>query len=73
MTETTASSNIVSIVNSLSSLNEFCLLPIVLMDEQHHLSAEYPHSSAWEQHCSFVREALMFQARGPFTLLCMVN
>jgi hypothetical protein len=71
--KTRGSNNMVSIANSVCCLKEFCLLPTISLDEQHHLSAEYPHSSEWEQHCSFVREALMLQARGPFTLLCMGN
>jgi hypothetical protein len=73
MIEPRGSSNIVCIVNSVYSLKELWLLLTVFLVEQHHLSAEYPHSSEWEQHCSFVREALMLQARGPFTLLCKGN
>jgi hypothetical protein len=73
MLEIRGFSNMVSIVNSVCSLTEYCVSLSVFLDEQHHLSTESPHSSAWEKHCSFVREALMLQATGPFTLLCMVN
>jgi hypothetical protein len=67
------SSNMVNILNSVCSLRDYCVTLSVFLDEQHHLSAESPHSSEWEKHCSSVREAVVLQARGPFTLLCMVN
>jgi hypothetical protein len=73
MLETRGSSNLVNIVNSVCSLKEYCVMLSVFLDEQHHLSAESPHSSERENHCSSVREALVLQARGPVTLLCMVN
>jgi hypothetical protein len=73
MLETRGSSNIVSIVNSVCSIKEYCLPPSVFLDQQHHLAAESPHSSERENHCSFVREALMLQARWCCTLLRMVN
>jgi L-lactate permease len=63
----------VNILNSVCSLMEYCVTLSVFLDEQHHLSAESPHSSEWEKHCSNVREEEVWQARGPFTLLCMVN
>jgi hypothetical protein len=63
----------VNILNSVCSLRDYCVTLSVFLDEQHHLSAESPHSSEWEKHCSSVREAVVLQARGPFTLLCMVN
>jgi hypothetical protein len=73
MLETRESGKLVKIVNSFCCLKEYCLHLSVFLDEQHHLSAESPHSSEREKHCSSVREALMLQARGPCTLLCMVN
>jgi hypothetical protein len=73
MLETRGFRNLVNIVNSVCSLKEYCITLSVFLDEQHQLSAESPHSSEWEKHCSSVREALVLQARGPFTLLCLVN
>jgi hypothetical protein len=73
MLETRASRNLVYIVNSVCSLKEYCVTLSVFLDEEHHLSAESPHSSEWEKHCSSARAALGLQARGPFTLFSMVN
>jgi hypothetical protein len=73
MLETRESANLVNIVNSICSLKDYCLPLSVFLGEQHQLSAEYPHSSEWEKHCSSVREAFMLQGRGPCTLLSMVN
>jgi hypothetical protein len=73
MLDKRGSSNLINIVNSFCSSKEFCILLTVSLDEQHKLCAESPHSSEREKHCSSVREALMLQARGPCTLLCMVN
>jgi hypothetical protein len=61
MLETRSSSNMVSMVNSVCYLKEYCLPLTVFLDEQHHLSAESPLSSEWEKYCSSVREALMLQ------------
>jgi hypothetical protein len=46
------SSNMVNILNSVCSLRDYCVTLSVFLDEQHHLSAESPHSSEWEKHCS---------------------
>jgi hypothetical protein len=73
MVETRASRNLVNIVNSVCTLKEYCVTLSVFLDEEYHLSAESPHSSEWEKHCSSAREALALQARGPFTLFSMVN
>jgi hypothetical protein len=52
MLETRGSSNMISMVNSVCSLKEYCLPLSVFLDQQHHLSAESPHSSEREKHCS---------------------
>jgi hypothetical protein len=73
MLERRGSSNLVNIVNSVCTLKKYCVTLSVFLDEEYHLSAESPHSSEWEKHCSSAREALALQARGPFTLFSMVN
>jgi hypothetical protein len=73
ISETRGSSNLVNIVNSVSSLQEHCLPLSVFLDEQHHLCAESPLSSKGGRTATVVREALMLQARGFCTLLSMVN
>jgi hypothetical protein len=52
MLETRGSSNLVNIVNSVCSFKEYCITLSVFLDQQHHLSAESPHSSERENHCS---------------------
>jgi hypothetical protein len=52
MLETRGSSKLVNIVNSVCSFKEYCLPLSVFLDQQHHLSAESPHSSEREKHCS---------------------
>jgi hypothetical protein len=59
MLETRRSSNIVSIVNSVCPIKEYCLPLSVFLDQQHHLAAESTLSSERENHCSFVREVLL--------------
>jgi hypothetical protein len=63
MLEIRGSSNMVSIVNSFSSLKELCLLLTVCLDEQHHLCAESPHSSEREKHCSSCKRSLNFTSK----------
>jgi hypothetical protein len=52
MLETIGSRNMVSIVNSVCSLKEYCLPLSVFLDEPPHLCAESPHSSEREKHCN---------------------
>jgi hypothetical protein len=52
MLEKRGSSKMVSMVNSVCSLKEYCLPLSVFLDQQYHLSAESTHSSEWEKHCS---------------------
>jgi hypothetical protein len=73
MLVTRGSSNMVSMVNSVCNLKEYCLPLSVFLDLQHHLSAESPLSSEGRSTAALIREALMFQARGNFTMLSRVN
>jgi hypothetical protein len=52
------SSNLVNIVNSVCSLKDYWITLSVFLDEQHHLSAEAPHSSEWEKHCSSCKRSI---------------
>jgi hypothetical protein len=63
----------VSIVNSVCFLKEFCLLLTAFLDEQHHFCAESPLSMNRRSTVALVREGLMLQGRGFCTLLTMVN
>jgi hypothetical protein len=58
MLETRGCSNMVSMVNSVCSLKEYCLTLSVFLDEQHHLSAESPHASEWEKHCTSCKRSI---------------
>jgi hypothetical protein len=73
MLETRGSSNLVNILNSVCSLQEYCLPLSVFLDEQYQLCAESTLSSEGGRTAAVVRKALMLQARGPCTLLSMVN
>jgi hypothetical protein len=52
------SSNMVNILNSVCSSRDYCITLSVFLDEQHHLSAESPHSSEWEKHCSSCKRSI---------------
>jgi hypothetical protein len=67
------SSNVFNIVNSVNCLKEYCLPLSVFMGEDHQLFAKSPHSSELKEHCTLVRESLVFEARGFSTLLSIVN
>jgi hypothetical protein len=56
-------SNMVSIVNSVCSLKEYCLRLSVFLDEQPHLCAEQPHSSEREKHCSSCKRSINFTSK----------
>jgi hypothetical protein len=69
MLETRGSSNMVSMVNSVCSLKEYCLPLSVFLDQQHHLSAESPHSSEWEKHCSSYKRSSNVPSKREFHLV----
>jgi hypothetical protein len=73
MLETRESRNLVNIVNSFCSLMEYFLPLSVFLNEQHHVSVEPPHSSEWEKHCMSCKRSINVKARGPLTLLCILN
>jgi hypothetical protein len=52
MLEARGSSNMVNMVNSVCSLQEYCLSYSVFMGEEHHLFEKSPHSSEWKKNCS---------------------
>jgi hypothetical protein len=58
MLETRGSSNMVSMVNSVCSLKEYCLPLSVYLDQQLHLSAESPYSSEREKPCSSYKRSI---------------
>jgi hypothetical protein len=58
MSETRGSSNLVNIVNSVCSFKEYCVTLSVFLDDQPHLSAESPHSSEREKHCSSCKRSI---------------
>jgi hypothetical protein len=69
MIETRGSSNIVSIMNSVCSMKEYCLHLSVFLDQQHHLSAESPHSSERENHCSSCKRSINVTRKRDFHLV----
>jgi hypothetical protein len=76
MLETRGSSNLVNILNSVCSLKENWIPLSAFLEEQYHLCAESPLSMKevkGRRNAALVREALMFQARGPCTLLSILN
>jgi hypothetical protein len=60
MLETRGSRNLVNIVNSVCCLKEYCVTLSVFLDDQPHLSAESPHSSEREKHCSSCKRRINF-------------
>jgi hypothetical protein len=69
MLETRGSSNMVSMVNSVCFLKEYCLPLSVFLDQQHQLSAESPHSSEWEKHCSSYKRSINVPSKREFHLV----
>jgi hypothetical protein len=63
MLETTGSSNLVNIVNSVCSLKEYCVILSVFLDDQPHLSAESPHSCEREKHFSSCKRRNNFTSK----------
>jgi hypothetical protein len=73
MLETRGSSNLVSMVNSVCSLKEYWTPLSVFLEEQHYLCVNHPIEVNGRSTASLVRERLILQARGSWTLLSMVN
>jgi hypothetical protein len=63
MLETRASINLVNIVNLVCSLKEYCVTLSVFLAQEHHLSAESPHSSEREKHCSSCKRRINFTSK----------
>jgi hypothetical protein len=58
MLEIRGSRNLVNIVNTVSSLKEYCPSLSVFLDEPHHLCAESSLSSEWGKHCSSYKRTI---------------
>jgi hypothetical protein len=58
MLETRGSKNLVTIVNSVCSLKEYCIPHSVFLDEQYHHYVESNHSSEREKHCSSCKRSI---------------
>jgi hypothetical protein len=69
MLETRGSSKMVSRVNSVCSLKEYCLPLSFYLDLQHHLSAECPHSNDWEKHCGSCKRSINVTSRRALQLV----
>jgi hypothetical protein len=61
--KTRVSSNMGSMVNSVCSLKEYCVTLSVFLDQEHQLSAESPHSSEWEKHCSSCKRSFNIKGK----------
>jgi hypothetical protein len=60
-------------VNWVSFWKERCPTVSVFMGEDHQLCAKSPHTSKWENTCSFLRESLMLDPRWSRNSVTIVN